>query len=108
MSKEIDAINAYIENQQEKINNLTKNLMFLETKNKLLEKEIQELKSINKQYKEKIEATSFRRSGIGENIGSFVGARIVEKPENPETPKPKKNVIHGFVLKKTPEPNKES
>jgi len=102
LSKEIDAINAYIENQQEKINNLTKNLMFLETKNKLLEKEIQELKNINKQYKEKIEATSFRRSGIGENIGSFVGARIVEKP------KPKKNVIHGFVLKKTPETNKES
>jgi len=79
--------------------------MFLETKNKLLEKEIQELKNINKQYKEKIEATSFRRSGIGENIGSFVGARIVEPPEKP---KPKKNVIHGFVLKKTPEPNKES
>jgi len=64
MSKEIEAINEYIGHQQEKINELVQEVMMLETKNNILVREVEELKNINKTYKDEIDAVSFHRDGV--------------------------------------------
>lgn len=76
MDKETEVLNTYILNQQEKINTLTQQLMFLETRLKLLEKENETLKNINSQYVEKYE---HKRSSIS-NVSSN-GQRVVEKQQ---------------------------
>jgi len=76
MDKEIEVLNTYILNQQEKINTLTQQLMFLETKIKLLEKENETLKNINIEYMEKHE---HKRSSIS-NVSSNE-KRVIEKPK---------------------------
>ena len=64
MSKELEAINAYIDHQQNKINELVQEVMMLETKNNILIKELEELKNINKMYEDEIDAMSFHRDGV--------------------------------------------
>jgi len=61
MEKETEVLNTYIANQQEKINTLTQQIMFLETRIKLLENENKSLKDINSQYHDKYE---HKRSGF--------------------------------------------
>ena len=61
MEKETEVLNTYIANQQEKINTLTQQIMFLETRIKLLENENKSLKDINSQYYDKYE---HKRSGF--------------------------------------------
>jgi len=61
MQKETEVLNIYITNQQEKINALTQQIMFLETRIKLLENENKSLKDINSQYHDKYE---HKRSGF--------------------------------------------
>ena len=64
MSKELEAINAYIDHQQNKINELVQEVMMLETKNNILIKELEEHKNINKMYEDEIDAMSFHRDGV--------------------------------------------
>jgi len=64
MSKQAEAINVYIEQQQKKINELVQQNMMLETRNNILLKEVEELKNINKTYKDEIDAISFERNGV--------------------------------------------
>lgn len=53
-SVEMIALNQYMEQQQEKINNLQQEILLLKTKNTMLEKELSEVKSINSIYKDQI------------------------------------------------------
>lgn len=64
MSKELEAINAYIDHQQNKINELVQEVMMLETRNNILIKDVEELKNINKKYEDEIDAMSFHRDGV--------------------------------------------
>lgn len=64
MSKEMEAINAYILNQQNKINELNQQLLMLQTKNKLLEDELESVKSINRKYEEAINESKFKRDSL--------------------------------------------
>lgn len=53
-SVEMVALNQYMEQQQEQINQLQQELLLLKTKNTMLEKELSEVKSINSIYKDQI------------------------------------------------------
>jgi predicted nucleic acid-binding Zn-ribbon protein len=53
-SVEMVALNQYMEQQQEQINQLQQELLLLKTKNNMLEKELSEVKSINSIYKDQI------------------------------------------------------
>jgi len=101
MEKETEVLNTYISNQQEKINTLTQQIMFLETRIKLLEnennilqKEIEQLVIINKQYKEKEERENFQRMSAKDLSSSK--PREEHKPEVVQT---KYKTVKGFNLK---------
>jgi predicted nucleic acid-binding Zn-ribbon protein len=53
-SVEMVALNQYMEQQQEQINQLQQELLLVKTKNTMLEKELSEVKSINSVYKDQI------------------------------------------------------
>jgi hypothetical protein len=53
-SVEMVALNQYMEQQQEQLNQLQQELLLLKTKNNMLEKELSEVKSINSIYKDQI------------------------------------------------------
>jgi hypothetical protein len=53
-SVEMVALNQYMEQQQEQLNQLQQELLLLKTKNNMLEKELFEVKSINSIYKDQI------------------------------------------------------
>lgn len=96
MSKEIDALNAYIENQQSKIANLMKTIMMMETKIKLLEDENEKLKNINNDYREQLTANLPKRNALSLSIKSVDGDRLDEIPSPKEV---KKITQQGFSLK---------
>jgi len=60
----MEALNAYIENQQKVVNQLTQTIMMLETKNKLLEDELKKVKNINRKYEETINESKFKRDSL--------------------------------------------
>ena len=93
MSKEIDALNAYIENQQSKIANLMKTIMMLETRIKLLDDENKSLKNINNDYREQLTANLPKRNALSLSIKSVDGDRL-DEPK-----KVKKITQQGFSLK---------
>ena len=64
MSKENEAINEYIQQQQTRINELMQMIVMLETKNKLLEKENKLLSDINSKNLDKL----IPRKGLKEQI----------------------------------------
>ena len=87
MSKEIDALNAYIENQQSKIANLMKTIMMLETRIKLLDDENKSLKNINNDYREQLTANLPKRNALSLSIKSVDGDRLDEIPSPKEVKK---------------------
>jgi len=101
MEKETEVLNTYISNQQEKINTLTQQIMFLETRIKLLEnennilqKEIEQLVIINKQYKQKEEREKFQRM-TAKDLSS---SKPREEPK-PKVVQTKYKTVKGFNLK---------
>jgi len=53
-SIEMVALNEFMEQQQQKINQLQQEILLLTTKNTMLEKELNEVKAINSRHKEHI------------------------------------------------------
>lgn len=98
MSKEMEALNAYIENQQKVVNQLTQTIMMLETKNKLLEDELKKVKNINSQYEKAAEIAKFKRNPLAEIAKSSSNQRL---PEPMQTQK--KIKMQGFSLKEQQE-----
>jgi hypothetical protein len=98
MSKEMEALNAYIENQQKAINQLTQNIMMLETKNKLLENEVKRVESINSGYKNDAEEAKFKRKSLAE-IAKGSGSDRKDEPPKPESHGQQKITMQGFSLK---------
>ena len=88
----------FISGQQKKIEELTKHLMVLETRNKLLESEIEQYKVINKQYKEKEEREKFKRGSIRE----MTSTKPREEPK-PEVVEPQYITTKGFESKRKKE-----
>lgn len=98
MSKEMEALNAYIENQQKVINQLTQTIMMLETKNKLLEDELKKVKIINSGYEEAAEEAKFKRNSLAE-IAKGSGSDRKDEPPKPESHGQQKITMQGFSLK---------
>ena len=69
MATETEAIEEYIAHQQKKINELVQEVMMLETRNHIQDKELEELNNINKQYKDLKAETTLNINDFGwENI----------------------------------------
>lgn len=83
MNKETEVLNVYMEQQQQKIKELTQTIMILETKNKIMAKEIQDLKSINSEYKTQLndKVVLKNRSGLSEIAAGGEKPRVVPEPE---------------------------
>ena len=64
MANANEAIEEYIAHQQNKINELVQEVMMLETRNNILNKEVEELRNINKKYEDEIDAIRFKRDGV--------------------------------------------
>jgi len=94
MSKEAEVLNVYMEQQQQKIKELTQTIMILETKNKIMAKEIQDLKSINSEYKSQLndKVVLKNRSGLSEIAASSEKPRVVLGS--------KKVMVSGFSVSK--------
>ena len=94
MSKEAETLNIFIEQQQQKIKELTQALMISETKVKIMSKEIQDLKSINSQYKKQIDdkIVVAKRMGLSE-----IASSNADKPRVEEIPEVKKVKVNGFT-----------
>lgn len=77
----LDALNTYIQRQQQKINEQMQHIMMLETKVRLLEAENNQLKSINSELNPKPKTT--QRIGLSQTVKEGVSARkadpIVQK-----------------------------
>ena len=84
----------YISTQQSRIEELTKHLMIVESKNNILQKEIEQLVIINKQYKEKEEREKFQRMSAKDLSSS----KPREEPK-PEVVQTKYKTVKGFNLK---------
>lgn len=102
MSKEMEALNAYIENQQKVINQLTQTIMMLETKNKLLEDEVKKIKSINSGYEKAAEEAKFKRNSLAD-IAKGSGSERKEEPLKPDLQAQQKITLQGFSLKEQQE-----
>jgi Mg2+/Co2+ transporter CorB len=94
MSKEAETLNIFIEQQQQKIKELTQALMISETKVKIMSKEIQDLKSINSQYKKQIDdkIVVAKRMGLSE-----IASSNADKPRVEEIPEVEKVKVNGFT-----------
>jgi len=94
MSKEAETLNIFIEQQQQKIKELTQALMISETKVKIMSKEIQDLKSINSQYKKQIDdkIVVAKRMGL-----SDIASSNADKPRVEEIPEVEKVKVNGFT-----------
>ena len=81
MSDPAKALNTFIEQQQQKINELVQHIMMLETKIHLLETKNQDLENINRQLTPDKNITT--RDGIGKKLKSETSVRtadpVVEK-----------------------------
>jgi hypothetical protein len=107
-SIENETINLFIEQQQQKIKELTQALMISETKFKMmlkekdtkiekLNEEVQELKSINSQYKKEIDdkIVVAKRMGLSE-----IASSNADKPRVEEIPEVEKVKVNGFTTNK--------
>lgn len=96
MNKETEVLNVYMEQQQQKIKELTQTIMILETKNKIMAKEIQDLKSINSEYKTQLndKVVLKNRSGLSEIAASSEKPRVAPESET------KKVMVSGFSVSK--------
>lgn len=76
-SVEMIALNQYMEQQQEQINVLQQELLLLKTKNAMLEKELAEVKSINRDYKDQIRNLTAvkERKTLSRNLSANRGVR---------------------------------
>jgi len=76
-SVEMIVLNEYMEQQQEQINILQQELLLLKTKNTMLEKELSEVKSINRDYKDQIRNLTAvnERKTLSGNLSVNRGAR---------------------------------
>ena len=94
MNKETEVLNVYMEQQQQKIKELTQTIMILETKNKIMAKEIQDLKSINSEYKSQLndKVVVKNRSGLSEIAASSETPRVALGS--------KKVMVSGFSVSK--------
>ena len=75
MSKELDAIDTYIDQQQKVLNDTVQKNLLLETKISLLEKQVKDLTDINKKNEETIislQKTSRDSSKQKLNLGNIV------------------------------------
>ena len=97
MSKELAAVDAFIEQQQLQINVLMQSILMLETKIKVLEEENQRLKDINTKELDKDGNIVIRRGlrdRIARNLQSTNSERkTIEEPSE-------KTIIEGLNLKK--------
>ena len=94
MNKEAETLNIFIEQQQQKIKELTQALMISETKVKIMSKEIQDLKSINSQYKKQIDdkIVVAKRMGLSE-----IASSNADKPRVEEIAEVEKVKVNGFT-----------
>ena len=75
-SVEMIALNEFMEQQQQKINQLQQEIVLLNTKNSMLEKELAETKGINSRYKEHIrELTTVDRKSMSKTLLKNRGIR---------------------------------
>lgn len=97
MNKEAETLNIFIEQQQQKIKELTQALMISETKVKIMSKEIEDLKSINSQYKKQIDdkIVVAKRMGL-----SDIASSNADKPRVEEIPEVEKVKVNGFTTNK--------
>lgn len=91
MSKEIETLNIYMEQQLERIRDLNQTIMILETKNRILEQELEIFRAEKKQKEE----SQFKRSSLKSSLKQ-VQSRVDEIKT--ETPK-ETTTISGFSLK---------
>ena len=70
-SKEAEVLNEFMEQQQNKINQLQQQILLLTTKNTMLEKELAKLQNINSQQKELIEKlTKVDRKSLSSSLSN--------------------------------------
>jgi ppGpp synthetase/RelA/SpoT-type nucleotidyltranferase len=75
-SIEMVALNEFMEQQQQKINQLQQEIVLLNTKNTMLEKELAEVKDINTRYKEQITImTKVDRRSLSSSLSNNRGLR---------------------------------
>jgi ppGpp synthetase/RelA/SpoT-type nucleotidyltranferase len=75
-SIEMVALNEFMEQQQQKINQLQQEIVLLNTKNAMLEKELAEVKDINTRYKEQITImTKVDRKSLSSSLSKNRGLR---------------------------------
>ena len=73
---EMVALNEFMEQQQQKINQLQQEILLLTTKNAMLEKELAEVKDINSRHKEHIrELTMVDRKSMSKTLLKNRGIR---------------------------------
>ena len=70
-SKEAEVLNEFMEQQQNKINQLQQQILLLTTKNTMLEKQVTKLQNINSQQKELIEKlTKVDRKSLSSSLSN--------------------------------------
>ena len=70
-SKEAEVLNEFMEQQQNKINQLQQQILLLTTKNTMLEKQVTKLQNINSQQKEQIEKlTKVDRKSLSSSLSN--------------------------------------
>ena len=88
--KEIEVLNEFMGQQQATINQLQQQILFLTTKNNVLEKELTKLKNINSQQREQIEKlTKVDRKSLRETLENIQSDRL--EPVLEEKPKERKS-----------------
>ena len=97
MSKELAAIDTFIEQQQTQINVLMQTILMLETKIKVLEEENQKLKDINTKELDK-DGNIIVRRGLRDRISRNLQPTNSERKTNEEPSE--KTIIEGLNLKR--------
>jgi uncharacterized protein related to proFAR isomerase len=96
MSKELEVLNIYIQQQQQKINEMTQTILMLHTKNAVLEKQVASLQSINSEQEIKsntiVSKETIKRKSISKQIDASHTINlpdeklsVVEKNESKES-----------------------
>jgi hypothetical protein len=75
-AKEVEVLNEFMGQQQATINQLQQQILFLTTKNNILEKELTKLKNINSLQKEQIQTlTKVDRKSLSTSLDKNKGVR---------------------------------
>lgn len=91
MSKEIETLNIYMEQQLERIRDLNQTIMILETKNRVLEQELEIFRAEKKQKDE----SQFKRSSFKSSL-----KQVENRVDEIKDEKPKETTtVSGFSLK---------